>query len=183
MMGSKSEKVEGVPCGNTVALVGIDSWLNKSGTITSNPQSHPLKNMKYSVSPVVRVAIAPKNLADLPKLVDSLKKLSKSDPLVLCLLERTGEHIIACAGELHLEICLNDLREFMEEKELIVSEPVVPFKETVTDRSSMVCLSKSANRHNRLYMVSEPLESKLVEAIETGEINPQMVSYFFINFF
>jgi len=39
--------------------------------------------MKYSVSPVVRVAVRCKNAGDLPKLVEGLKKLAKSDPLVL----------------------------------------------------------------------------------------------------
>jgi len=62
--------------------------------------------MKYSVSPVVRVAIRPKNNADLPKLVEGMKRLSKSDPLVLCTTEETGEHIIAGSGELHIEICI-----------------------------------------------------------------------------
>jgi elongation factor 2 len=38
--------------------------------------------MKYSVSPVVRVAVEPKNAADLPKLLEGLRRLSKSDPLV-----------------------------------------------------------------------------------------------------
>jgi len=57
----------------------------------------------------VRVAVKPKNAADLPKLVEGLKKLSKSDPLVICSTEETGEHIIAGCGELHIEICLHDL--------------------------------------------------------------------------
>lgn len=39
-----------------------------------------------------------------------LKRLSKSDPMVQCTIEETGEHIIAGAGELHLEICLKDLQ-------------------------------------------------------------------------
>jgi elongation factor 2 len=43
--------------------------------------------MKFSVSPVVRVAVAVKNANDLPKLVDGLKKLSKSDPLVVSALK------------------------------------------------------------------------------------------------
>jgi len=42
-------------------------------------------------------------------LLEGLKKLSKSDPLVLCYTEETGQHIIAGCGELHVEICLNDL--------------------------------------------------------------------------
>jgi translation elongation factor EF-G len=35
-----------------------------------------------------------------------LKRLAKSDPMVQCIIEESGEHIIAGAGELHLEICL-----------------------------------------------------------------------------
>jgi elongation factor 2 len=58
--------------------------------------------MKYSVSPVVRVAVKPKNPADLPKVVDGIKKLSKSDPLVVCTFEETGENVIAGCGELHV---------------------------------------------------------------------------------
>ena len=67
--------------------------------------------MKFSVSPVVRVAVEPKNPSDLPKLVEGLKRLAKSDPMVQCMIEESGEHIIAGAGELHLEICLKDLEE------------------------------------------------------------------------
>ena len=40
-----------------------------------------------------------------------LKRLSKSDPMVQISIEETGEHIIAGAGELHLEICLKDLQD------------------------------------------------------------------------
>lgn len=35
-----------------------------------------------------------------------LKRLAKSDPMVQCIIEESGEHIVAGAGELHLEICL-----------------------------------------------------------------------------
>lgn len=81
----------------------------KTGTISDHPEAHTIRSMKYSVSPVVRVAVAPKNAGDLPKLVDGLKKLAKSDPLVQCITEETGQHIIAGCGELHVEICLHDL--------------------------------------------------------------------------
>lgn len=110
MMGRGAEAIADVPCGNTVGLVGVDQYLLKTGTITSSETAHNIRVMKYSVSPVVRVAVMPKNSADLPKLVDGLKKLSKSDPLVQCYSdESTGEHIIAGCGELHIEICLKDL--------------------------------------------------------------------------
>jgi elongation factor 2 len=92
--------------------------------------------MKYSVSPVVRVAVKAKNAGDLPKLVDGLKKLAKSDPLVLVTTEETGEHIIAGCGELHVEICLHDLETEFTNIEIIKTDPIVTYKETVTEESS-----------------------------------------------
>ena len=131
MMGGKVESVPDVPCGNTVGLVGIDAYLLKQGTITTHEEAHNIKVMKYSVSPVVRVAVAVKNAGDLPKLVDGLKKLSKSDPLVQCITEESGEHIIAGCGELHVEICLKDLIEEYAKCDIIKGDPVVTYKETV----------------------------------------------------
>jgi len=157
MMGRKTEPMDSVPVGNTCALVGIDQFVLKTATLTTEESSFPLITMKFSVSPVVRVAVEPKNPADLPKLVEGLKRLSKSDPLVQCTIEESGEHIVAGAGELHLEICIKDLQEeFMGGAEIKVSEPVVSFRETVITESEQVCLSKSPNKHNRLYCVARP---------------------------
>lgn len=73
--------------------------------------------------------------------------------MVQCTIEETGEHIIAGAGELHLEICLKDLQEdFMGGAEIRISDPVVSFRETVTDTSDHIVMSKSPNKHNRLYL-------------------------------
>jgi len=174
MMGRKTEPVESVPCGNTCALIGIDQFILKTGTITTDDTTHPLVPMKFSVSAVVRVAVEPKSPADLPKLVEGLKRLSKSDPLVQISIEESGEHIVAGAGELHLEICLKDLQDdFMGGAELKISEPVVSFRETVSAESSIVCLAKSPNKHNRLFGVARPLEEKLPELIDDGKIGPR----------
>eukprot|EP01115_Flamella_aegyptia_P013086 TRINITY_DN67_c0_g1_i3.p1 TRINITY_DN67_c0_g1~~TRINITY_DN67_c0_g1_i3.p1 ORF type:complete len:827 (+),score=276.60 TRINITY_DN67_c0_g1_i3:270-2750(+) len=167
MMGKKTEAVESVPCGNTAALVGIDTYLSKSCTLVTDLNSHPLVNMKFSVAPVVRVAVSPKNMAELPKLVEGMKRLSKADPLVQCVVENTGEHLICCAGDLHLEICLKDLKDYMGGSELVVSEPVVAFKETITSQSE-VALAKSPNNMNRLYVFAEPMSDELTKKLEEG---------------
>ncbi|GMH39926.1 hypothetical protein BSKO_07830 [Bryopsis sp. KO-2023] len=175
-MGRRQDAVEDVPCGNTVALVGLDQFITKNATLTNEKcdDAHPIKAMKFSVSPVVRVAVEPKVAGDLPKLVEGLKRLSKSDPMVQCSIEETGEHIIAGAGELHLEICLKDLQEdFMGGAEIRVSDPVVSFRETVTAESDHTCMSKSPNKHNRLYMSARPLEDGLPEAIDEGKVGPR----------
>jgi len=173
MMGGRVEAIEDVPAGNICGLVGVDQFLVKTGTISTLKEAHNMKQMKFSVSPVVRVAVEPKNPADLPKLVEGLKRLAKSDPMVQCMIEESGEHIIAGAGELHLEICLKDLEEDHACIPLKKSDPVVSYRETVSEESSIMCLSKSPNKHNRLFMKSCPMPDGLAEDIEKGDVNPR----------
>jgi len=170
MMGKYTEQVPDVPAGNTCALVGVDQYLLKSGTICTAEDACSIKTMKFSVSPVVRCAVEPKNSADLPKLVEGMKRLSKSDPMVVCGTEESGEHIIAASGELHLEICLQDLQNDFMGTEVKISEPVVAFRETCNGKSTQTCLAKSANKHNRLFVECEGLGAELSNAIEAGEI-------------
>jgi translation elongation factor EF-G len=54
---------------------------------------------------------------------------------------------------------------------LKIGDPVVPYRETVKSESSIVALSKSQNKHNRLYMKALPLEEELTRDIEVGKIN------------
>jgi len=171
MMGRYIEAIEDVPCGNICGLVGVDQFLVKTGTITTFKEAHNMKVMKFSVSPVVRVAVEPKNAADLPKLVEGLKRLAKSDPMVQCVIEESGEHIIAGAGELHLEICLKDLEEDHAQIPLKKSDPVVSYRETVSEESSQMCLSKSPNKHNRLFMKAVPMPDGLAEDIDKGDVS------------
>jgi len=173
MMGRYTEPVEDCPAGNTIGLVGVDQYLIKSGTITTSEVAHNIKVMKFSVSPVVRVAVEPKNPSDLPKLVEGLKRLAKSDPCVQCYIEESGEHIVAGAGELHLEICLKDLRDDFTGIDLKTTDPIVSYRETVSAESNQVVLSKSPNKHNRIYMKAEPMQEGLAEAIEKGTVGPR----------
>jgi elongation factor 2 len=172
MMGKYTEQVADIPAGNTCALVGVDQYLLKSGTICTEEDAHCIKTMKFSVSPVVRCAVEPKNSADLPKLVEGMKRLAKSDPMVLCYTEESGEHIIAASGELHLEICLQDLQKDFMGTEVKVSDPVVSFRETCTAKSNQTCLAKSANKHNRLFVEAEPMGPELCDAIDEGDVRP-----------
>lgn len=170
MMGRYTEPIDDVPCGNICGLVGVDQFLVKTGTLTTCEAAHNMKQMKFSVSPVVRVAVEPKDPQHLPKLVEGLKRLAKSDPMVLTLTEESGEHIVAGAGELHLEICLKDLEEDHAGIPLKKSDPVVSYRETVRAASSQTCLSKSPNKHNRLFMTAVNMPDGLPEDIDEGDV-------------
>jgi elongation factor 2 len=86
--------------------------------------------------------------------------------MVQCSIEESGEHIVAGAGELHLEICLKDLEEDHAQIPLKKSNPVVSYRETVVNESSQMCLSKSANKLNRLFMKATPMPKGLPEDID-----------------
>ncbi|RUS70378.1 hypothetical protein EGW08_021864 [Elysia chlorotica] len=173
MMGRYVESIEDVPCGNICGLVGVDQFLVKTGTISTHKDAHNMRVMKFSVSPVVRVAVECKNPSELPKLVEGLKRLAKSDPMVQCIIEESGEHIIAGAGELHLEICLKDLQDDHAGIPIVVSEPVVSYRETVDSESNITCLAKSPNKHNRIFMKAAPLPEGCAESIDNGDIAPR----------
>merc|ERR1711879_553994 len=72
-----------------------------------------------------------------------------------------------------LEICLKDLEEDHACIPLKKSDPVVSYRETVSEESSIMCLSKSPNKHNRLFMKAVPMPDGLSEDIENGEVNPR----------
>ncbi|KAJ4837939.1 pre-tRNA nuclear export protein [Turnera subulata] len=174
-IGKKQETVEDVPCGNTAAMVGLDQFITRNATLTNEKEAdaHPIRAMKFSVSPVVHVAVQCKVASDLPKLVEGLKRLAKSDPMVVCTIEESGEHIVAGAGELDLEICLKDLQEdFMGGAgQIIKSDPVVvSFRVTVVEKSCLTVMSKSPNKQNRR---ARPMEDGLAEAIDDGRIGPR----------
>lgn len=109
----------------------------------------------------------------MPKLVEGLKRLSKSDPCVQCRTNESGEHIVAGAGELHLEICLADLENDHACVPLIKSPPVVSYRETVRGETSQLALAKSPNKHNRIYLSASPLGEELSADIDAGKVSPK----------
>lgn len=175
------ESLQDCIAGNMVGIGGIDKFIMKTATLSDSLDCYGFKMMSFSVAAVVQKAVTVKNGSDLPKLLEGLKRLSKSDPLVKCFSDQsTGEHIIAGAGELHLDICLKDLQEdYCKGVQISVSQPIVSYNETVTKKTFEpdMILCKSPNKHNRLYMSAEPMNEELVEELDqqllTFEMEPK----------
>jgi len=173
MMGKNHDPINQCLAGNVCGIMGIDDFLLKSGTLATSSELHPFHTMKFSVAPIVQIAIEPKNFADLPKLIENLKRLMKIDTLIKCSMNKQGQHIVAGAGELHLEVCLNNLRDLMKGLEIVVSQPIVSMCETISKNTGddnkypKICVSKSSNKHNRLHVTASPLDDKFINAIET----------------
>lgn len=71
-------------------------------------------------------------------MISGLKLLNQADPAVQIIQQQTGEHVIICAGELHLERCILDLRENFAKIPIKLSPPIVPFRETLSKEPSMM---------------------------------------------
>ncbi|CAH1413085.1 unnamed protein product [Lactuca virosa] len=173
-IGKTQEIDDEVPCGNIVALFGLDQSINKSVTLTNEKETEarPIRAMKFSAVQVVHVTVQSKVESDLPHLLDGLRLLAQSDSMVVWTGEESGEHIIGALGELHLETCLKDLQDdFMGGVEINVSGPFVSFGETVSNKYSRAVMSKSPNGHNNLYMRATPMDIRIADAIEVGRID------------
>ncbi|GJQ15369.1 hypothetical protein GpartN1_g7160.t1 [Galdieria partita] len=167
--------------GSWILVEGIDDSIFKSATVIAS-EYESWKDMHIfqpvtsilgtGVScPVVRVAIEPLKPSELPKMVDGLRKCNKSYPALQTKVEESGEHVILGTGELYLDCVLYDLRTTFAEIEVKVSDPSVPFSETVSDTSSIKCFAETSNKKNKITMIAEPLESGLAEEIESGSFS------------
>lgn len=178
--GQYNIQVNRIPAGNWVLLEGIDASITKSATITDADEMllqteqvgifRPL-HLAFHTSAVVKLAVEPLNPAELPKMLEGLRQISKSYPLVQTKVEESGEHIILCTGELAADCILHDLRRMYAAIEIKVADPVVAFCETVIEQSSVQCFAETPNRKNKFTMISEPLDVGLDKDIESNRVS------------
>ncbi|MEK6848414.1 MAG: elongation factor EF-2 [Nanoarchaeota archaeon] len=165
--GIKPEQVAEIPSGNVLAIAGI---VGEAGeTITLEPET-PFEELKHIFEPVITKAVEATKPADLPKLIEVLKKVAKEDPSIkISINEETGEMLMSGMGELHLEIVENRIRT-EKNCEVKSSSPIVVYRETVTKESPVV-EGKSPNKHNTFYITAEPLEEEVYAAMKSGDIS------------
>ncbi|OAJ41599.1 hypothetical protein BDV3_006552 [Batrachochytrium dendrobatidis] len=132
MMGRDFEDLDCVPAGNVFGILGLQDHVLKNATVSSTLACPSMAGVKTDIKPIVRVALEPVDPTQMKQLVHGLDMLNRADPCVEVILESTGENVIVCAGELHLERCLRDLRERFSRIQIQASPPIVPFRETLS---------------------------------------------------
>ena len=170
-MGNTREVVSMLPAGNIPALLGLDYAV--AGETISTVKSIPaFESIKYVSEPVVTIAVEPKHPKDLPKLVEALRRITVEDPnLIVKINEETGETLMAGMGVLHLEIATSLLQE--AGLSITTSQPLINYRETIRTKAGPV-MSKSPNKHNKIFMRVEPLDESIIEMIKTGHIKEDM---------
>jgi elongation factor 2 len=170
-MGNTREVVSILPAGNIPALLGVD-YAIAGETISSVKNIQAFESIKYVSEPVVTIAVEPKHPKDLPKLVEALRRITVEDPnLIVKINEETGETLMAGMGVLHLEIATSLLQE--AGLEITTTQPLINYRETIRGKAGPI-MSKSPNKHNKIFMRVEPLGEDIIELIRTRQIREDM---------
>ncbi|MEM4250967.1 MAG: elongation factor EF-2 [Candidatus Bathyarchaeia archaeon] len=170
-MGPYREVVGELTAGNIPALLGLEA-ARAGETVASVKDIAPFEAVKYVTEPVVTLAVEPKYSRDLPKLVDTLRKLSIEDPnLVTTINEETGEYLIAGMGTLHLEIATTLIQK--TGLEITTSKPIVIYREGIRSAAGPY-EGRSPNKHNKIFIEVEPLSEDIIDMIKTGKIGEYM---------
>jgi elongation factor 2 len=170
-MGNTREVVSMLPSGNIPALLGLD-YAVAGETIATVKSIPAFESIKYVSEPVVTIAVEPKHPKDLPKLVEGLRRLTVEDPnLIVKINEETGETLMAGMGVLHLEIATSLLQE--AGLEITTTQPLINYRETIRTKAGPI-MSKSPNKHNKIFMRIEPLREDVIDMLRTGQVKEDM---------
>ncbi len=165
--GASRVQLDEVVAGNIVGIVGLRDVV-VGETVSKNP-IEPFEAISHLFEPVVTKSISAKRTADLPKLIEILRQIGKEDPsLRIEINEETGESLMSGMGELHLEIIENRIKS---EKglEVDMGPPIIVYRESVA-KASGTAVGRSPNKHNDFFMIVEPLEDNIIEAIADGTL-------------
>jgi elongation factor 2 len=167
-MGNQREMVGELAAGNIPALLGLEH-ARAGQTLSSVAGIHTFEGIQYVSEPVVQIAVEPKHPKDLPKLVEALRRITIEDPnLVVKINEESGETVIAGMGVLHLEIAASLIAD--AGVQVVTSQPLINYRETIRTSAGPI-MSKSPNRHNKIFLKVEPLDEKIAELIRNGTLN------------
>ena len=170
-MGNTREVVSTLPSGNIPALLGLN-YAVAGETISTVRDIPAFESIKYVSEPVVTIAVEPKHPKDLPKLVEALRRITVEDPnLIVKINEETGETLMSGMGVLHLEIATSLLHE--AGLDITTTQPLINYRETVRTKAGPI-MSKSPNKHNKIFLRIEPLAEDVVEMVRTGRIHEDM---------
>lgn len=124
-------EVDSVSAGCWVLIEGIDEPVAKTCTIVEKDYDQDevretlflalnwlilfkiyiFRPLKFNTCSVVKLSIEPINPSELPKMLDSLRKVNKSYPLLTTRVEESGEHVMLGTGELYMDCVMHDMRK------------------------------------------------------------------------
>jgi elongation factor G len=180
MHASAMEDIQAAPCGDIVALFGVDCA--SGDTFAQGGLNYSLTSM-FVPEPVISLAIKPKDNKSADNMSKALNRFSKEDPTFRSHVDaESKETIIRGMGELHLDIYIERMkREYNVEIE--TGQPQVAYRETITQRVEFDYThrkqSGGSGQYGRVAGIMEPIHDKdyeFVDEIVGGVIPREFIS-------
>ncbi|XP_012216132.1 elongation factor-like GTPase 1 [Linepithema humile] len=180
LMGRELEAVSEVPAGNVFGIGRLEEHVLKTATLSTTIACPSFTELTSLAVPILRVALEPKHPNELPKLINGLKLLNQADACAIVHIQENGEVVLSTAGEIHLERCLEDLKLRYAKVDVNVSEPIVPFRETIVPPPKLDMVNEAiekkaegasleiwtSNRQCRFEIDAQPLPEKVTKLLE-----------------
>ncbi|GBM48499.1 Elongation factor-like GTPase 1 [Araneus ventricosus] len=155
LMGKELIELNEVPAGNIIGIGGLQDHVLKSATLSSTIACPSFIDLYSSTVPILRVALEPCHPKEMSSLVKGLRLLNQADPCVQVFVQETGEHVLVSSGEVHLQRCVEDLKERFAKIDINVSAPIVPFRETIIPPPKIDMVNEVIEEKNQQKKVSK----------------------------
>jgi len=158
MHADQMEDIDHIPAGYIGALFGVDC---ASGDTFTSPGLNLSMTSMFVPSPVISLAIVPKDNKSQINMSKALNRFSKEDPTFKTFVDdETGDTIISGMGELHLDVYVERMRrEYKAEVE--TGQPRVAYRETITQRADFNYVHKKqtggSGQYGRIAGYIEPV--------------------------
>eukprot|EP00742_Colponemidia_sp_Colp-10_P020419 GILJ01023791.1.p1 GENE.GILJ01023791.1~~GILJ01023791.1.p1 ORF type:complete len:412 (-),score=49.37 GILJ01023791.1:845-2080(-) len=179
MASGAEEEGQRMAAGHLCIVNGLDTYILATAILTD--EASPVGNdndlqqrlTDTFVPSVVQLTVEPFAQRDEGAVDAAFFLLAQTEPQVTCNFNYYGERVMAASTEVKLRRYLSLLRDKILGGlvPLKTSQPYVSYREGITAPSSILCLSKSPNKHNRVYCRAEPLSEDVMSAIERGEVS------------
>ncbi|KAG9436407.1 elongation factor-like GTPase 1 [Apis mellifera carnica] len=180
LMGRELEPADKIFSGNVFGIGDLEDHVLKTATLSTTIACPSFSELTSLGVPIMRVALEPKHPNDLQPLINGLKLLNQADACAIVHIQESGEIVLNTAGEVHLERCLEDLKLRYAKVDVNVSEPIVPFRETVVPPPKVDMVNEAiekkpedvsfatwtANRQCYFEIDARPLPEKVTKILE-----------------
>jgi elongation factor G len=161
MHANNREDIKEAYAGDIVAIASLKDT-STGDTLCDTAKPIILERMIFK-EPVIEMAIEPKTKADQEKMGQALWQLAKEDPSFRVSVDaESGQTVIRGAGELHLEIMIDRMKEEYK-VESNVGQPQVAYRETITKKAEIDYTHKKqsggSGQFAKIKLVFEPGET------------------------
>jgi elongation factor G len=179
MHANSMEDISEAPCGDIVALFGIDCA--SGDTFCKHGTNYSMTSM-YVPAPVISLAVMPKDKNSSDNMAKALGRFTKEDPTFRTFVDpESNQTIIQGMGELHLDVYIERMkREYRAEVQ--TGMPQVAYRETITQRAEFDYTHKKqtggSGQYGRVAGFMEPnpeSDYEFVDAIRGGVIPNEFI--------